>query len=283
MKRFRVTILLLCLIILSGCNGVKTGKVGIEKNELHHGPAPNYLEFTALPEHQDYKSGESVRLNVSIKNVWKDPIQINNVPYVLIGSIMKPSDQYESIAISSFKNKTLKPQEELKEEIIWQLKGEPGWYQAELGEINIGGTRLSGNARRFFVENSVNRVLIKSIKSGISFKLPSDSGETTFIIKSIEMNEHHTQVYFDIKTNQAAPIGFHMTLSRSNGITDPGPALGLEQSEIKDGLISGSAVFNPTTVDVDQITIQINEWAVVHTGIGVETLKGPWNVNIPLT
>lgn len=281
MKRFILAMMYLPILLI-GCSQAEVAD-NSTKEPIRRGPAPQYIEFAAAPEQKEYSSGEPVRLKVSIRNVWEDNIQIVNTPKVLIGPLMVPTDQYEAIPLPSFNNRMLKPKEVITEEVVWNGKTAPGWYLTELADIDLHqGTRLGGGGGRFFVQYPPGQTLVKTIEFGGKVDLPSDPGVASMTIKRIEFTEKHTKVFFDIQTDQMAPMGFQMALVRSNGITDPGPALGGEQSENINGVITGSAAFGPTTTDVKQVSVQITEWSVVHTGKGVETLKGPWKWDIPI-
>jgi hypothetical protein len=256
-----------------------------KQTSIHEGgPAPVYLEFSVVPEHQDYDQGDSVRFSISIKNVWNDSIQIANIPSILIGPFATPTDKYERISIPSIGNKILKPQESISALAVWHHNGEPGLYQVVFGDIDLGHTRLSGSGSRFFVKYPSGQIQNKTIDSGAKINLPADNGDVTLIVKRIEMNDHETLVYFDFNTDQEAPMGFLMALGRSIGEThlEPEPDHGGEQNEQKKGVIHGLAKFNPTTTDITQLQIVITDWSVVHKGVSTEIIKGPWKVDIPL-
>ncbi|WP_274648830.1 hypothetical protein [Paenibacillus humicola] len=248
------------------------------------GPAPVYLEFSVVPEHQDYDQGDSVHFSISIKNVWDDSLDIANIPSILIGPFAIPTDKYERVSITSIGKKTLKPQESITASAVWHQNGEPGLYQVEFGDIDLGHTRLSGGGSRFFVKYSSEKILTKTIEPGAIIKLPEEDGDLSFVVKRIEMNEHETVVFFDFNTEQEAPMGFQMALVRSNGEAHlkPEPDHGGEQSEQKNGVIHGLAKFNPTTTDITQLQIVITDWSVIHKGVSTEIIKGPWTVDIPL-
>ena len=94
------------------------------------------------------------------------------------------------------------------------------------------------------------------------------------------MNENDTKVYFDFDTDLDAPMGFQMSLARSNDHTLPEPALDVEQSQQNNGTIEGTAKFNPTTNEVTKLTLIISDWSVIYKGVRTDIFKGPWTIDV---
>jgi hypothetical protein len=292
-----VVVLLLLVVLVIGCEYEPANSSSKQSNDVgeglqtekhssfrEDGPSPVYIKFTAVSDQRDYDQGDAVHLSISIQNVWKDSIEIVNIPSILIGPFTTPTDKYERISIPSIGNIKLKPKESITASVVWHQVGSPGLYQVEFGEINLGNTRLSGGGSQFFVKYASEKILNKTIEPAAMIKLPEEDGELTFVVKRIVMNEHETVVYFDFNTHQEAPMGFQMALIRSNEKTqlEPEPNHGSEQSDQNNGVINGVAKFNPTTTDITQLQIVITDWSVIHKGINTEIIKGPWKVDIPL-
>lgn len=285
-----VTVVLIWfLVLMIGCDQQpaliqgQTNSSGLQPSVIHR-PAPHYLEMSITPKKQEYKQADIVTFTIKIKNVWKESLHIVNTPNILVGPATDPLNKYDHIKILNLGNKTLKPGETIISSATWKQSGEPGWYQIEFGDIDLGHTTLSGGGNRFLIKYLSNKVQMKTIESRKKIKLPEEDGELTFVVKRIEMNEHGTVVYFDFNTKQEAPMGFQMALVRSNGQAhlEPEPEHGGEQSEQKNGVIHGLAKFNPTTTNITQLQIVITDWSVIHKGVSTEIMKGPWTVDIPL-
>jgi hypothetical protein len=277
-----------CLAIMFGSYQVyKTHDPIKSAEELSPGlaaeiKAPNYLEVSIKPEQQEYNLADTVKFSVQIKNVWKETLNIRNMPSILVGPVNIPSDQLYSISLPEIGNRTLKPGETITSSAIWKQNGKPGLYRVEFGWIDLGNTRIGGSGGSFFVKYPPNEVQVKTIDVGAVVKLPTEKGKLTFVLKNIEMNERGTQVNFDFLTDLEAPMGFQMSLARSAGERQHEPAHGLDQSVQNNGIIHGVATFNPVTKDVTKLQIIISDWSVVYKGIKTEVVKGPWIIDVPL-
>lgn len=76
-----VVALMFLVLLIIGCgqksanspsqliSGEGEGFQSENQTPIRGGPAPVYLEFSAVPEYQDYDQGDSVHFSISIKNV----------------------------------------------------------------------------------------------------------------------------------------------------------------------------------------------------------------------
>jgi hypothetical protein len=197
----------------------------------------------------------------------------------LVGPATISTDKYDPIAIPELGDRTLKPGETISTSAIWKQSGEPGVYQVQFGDIDLGNTTLGGGGNRFFVKYPSDKVQTKTIESEAQIKLPTEDGDLTFVLKRIEMNEHETKVYFEFDTNLEAPMGFQISLASP---TDDIHPFAVEQNQQKKGIIEGVARFNPTTNDVTMLQIIISDWSVVYKGVRTDILKGPWKIDVPI-
>jgi hypothetical protein len=280
-------VLIWLLVVLVGCS--QHSELNQEGNSLvihsdHHlnvrgGPAPNYLLMSITPQQQEYKQDDVVNFTITMKNVWKESLQIVNNPNILVGPATISTNQYHPIVVPDLVNKTLKPGETIVSSATWQQSGEPGLYQVQFGDIDLEDTKLSGGGSSFFVKYPAGKVQTKTIKTKAEIKLPTENGDLTFVLKSIEMNDHETKVYFEFVTDLDASMGFQISLASSN---DDIHSFGIEQSQPEKGIIKGTAIFNPTTNDVSKLQIKISDWTVIYKGVRSETRKGPWTVVVPI-
>lgn len=287
-----VTSVLIWLLVLTvGCGqrtalsqgqGKHSGLQSDNRITTEGGPAPLYLDMSITPQQQEYKQGDVVNLIIKLKNIGKETLHIANTPTILVGSATISTTNYDRIAIPDLGNITLKPGDTINSSARWKQNGEPGKYQIEFGDINLGYTTMSGGGSRFFVQYPSGTVHMRTIESGETIKLPTEDGDLQFVLKRIEMNEHETKVYFDFITNLEAPMGYQMSLARSNDSAHPEPAAGDEQRQQKNGIIEGTATFNPITRDVTKLQILISDWSVIYKGVRTERLKGPWTIDVQI-
>jgi hypothetical protein len=281
-------VLVWILVMLAGCGqhfetkAEQGGTLTIQSDNHvvdKGGPAPSYLLMSIKPEHEEYKQDEVVNFTITIKNVWKESLQILNNPNILVGPATVSTNEYDPITVPDLGERTLKPGETISTSAAWKQSGEPGQYHVQFGDIDLGNTKLSGGGGRFFIKYPADKVQTKTFKTDAEIKLPTENGDLTFALKSIEMNEHETKVYFEFVTDLNAPMGFQISLAGSNEDIHP---FGVEQSQPKKGIIAGVAMFNPTANDATKLQIIISDWTVVYTGVRSEILKGPWIIDVPI-
>lgn len=267
----------LMVFSLFGCS-VKSSHTLPERPPVHH-----EFKLSVTPDREEYASGELVRVKVTMNNLSIETFRTkdNAIPRLVIGPIMTSLDESKGIPIQSLMGRTIKPGEIVTEEvIIWKQQAQPGWHWIELNgfEFQVGQHNIGVNgAGRFFVKYPFDKVLVKTIEPRTKVTLP----DCTLTIQRIEFAERQTKVYFHI-SNLEPPAGwFNPVLIRSNGKKDASP-FDSGQRESKQGGIDGWLVFNPTTKDTHSITLEIPQWSVVHKGKGVEDIKGPWKLEIPI-
>jgi hypothetical protein len=267
------------IIITFGLIGFLLTGCGKMKQMTHHsGPHPQTINFSVIPDKNIYNPGDQVKLTVSIKNVMNKSFEFTNESHVLVGSIMDSPNKYNSIPLSAFKNQTLKPNQTIKQTVIWNQNGRTGWCQA-LVIIDSNYGEASGGSQ-FFVNNP--NVLLGTIEPNATINnVPSDltNHNATLIIKRIEFSKQYTKVYYDVKTDKKMAMYFQMSLNRSNGENDP-ETLDVQRKNTSYG-ITGFFSFNPTLKSVDQLSVLISKWEF-DTSKGDISIHGNWKKSISI-
>ncbi|GFN30487.1 hypothetical protein [Paenibacillus xylaniclasticus] len=250
----------------------------------HGGPAPQYVLFEIEPEYQEYKTGETILFRIKLTNEWDTELHIVNEPKLRVGPAASDTEEMEEIPVPALVDLTLEPGKSLNTTAEWKQTGRAGRYRVEMGEIDLGVVRTSGGGQTFVVEDSNEKMLVRTIDGSGKITIPSDqlAEKSTIYVKQIELTEHETVVKLEIHTKQAAPLGFHVSLVRNDDMSEAETALSLEQSENIDGVITGTLTFNPSTVDTKQMRLVFTSWDVVHYGDHVETFEGPWSIELPM-
>ncbi|WP_127530097.1 hypothetical protein [Paenibacillus kobensis] len=250
----------------------------------HGGPAPRYVSFYIEPEYSDYKTGETIVFRIKLTNEWEKELHIGNEPKLRVGPAMSDTGSLDEIAVPALANLSLEPGKSLNTTAEWKQRGKSGQYRVEIGDVDLGLVRTSSGGTTFFVKDPEEPMLVRAVDGSGEITLPNSQIEekSTIVMKHIEFTDHETAIQFDIHTKQMAPLGFNVSLIRDDNKEDAERALSVEQSDQIDGIITAKVTFNPTSLGTKRLKLVFSNWNVVHTGEGVETIDGPWSIELPL-